>query len=182
MRIIFIKSKIMKFIVKLFLCYLCFLPFGLNAFAICEDTKMVILGADCSKNIQSGEVLSVDPNDSDFLKKVENGECEGIIYDDQPMSECDAQRIVLADSAGSYFIQGNEFNNLDGYYNPGVLDTIVSQAEPGNNPFSIPWNWILKLSGFADEEVYEKIYDKDDLPFCDPNNLSNDYNLYSEIT
>lgn len=183
----------MKVLYKLILCYLCFFSFSVNAYA-CNffNSEMVILGANCDENLQSGVALYVDPFESKFVTMVESGECSGIVYDDEPMPECAADQIMSNDPTSSYFIhqylgETNEYNPYD-QYNPsdyiygGTLETITVEVEPGNNPFSIPWNWLVKLSGFADEEVYKEVYDLNDLPSCDPNNLSNKYDSYSEIT
>ena len=172
----------MKFLHKLMICSLSFSFFTANAFANCnlyDTSSMVILGANCDASTQSGAPLSVDPFESDFVKMVENGECTGIVYADIPMPECAAGAIMSADPTETYFIYqhlGGSGVVVDG----GTLETITVVAEPGNNPFSIPWNWLVKFLGFADDETYNEIYDLNDIPSCDPNNLSNDYDAYSE--
>lgn len=181
----------MKVLYKLILCYLCFFYFSLNAYACnITDNQLVILGANCDENVQSGAALSVDPFQSEFVIMVESGECSGTVYADEPMPECVADAIMSNDPTSSYFIHQylGETGGYDPYdpYDPsdyvdgGTLETITVVAEPGNNPFSIPWNWLVKFSGFADDEVYDEVYDQNDLPKCDPNNLSNDYDAYSE--
>lgn len=172
----------MRFLRNLIIYSTCFFIFSSTAFAsdFCDFYgDMVILGADCDKNLHTRVPISSDPLDSKFVKMVEDGECSGIVYDDTPMPACVAGMIMDVDPSGSYFIH----KELGGYtyVDGGTLDNIVLKAEPGNNIFSIPWNWLVKLSGFADEEVYKEIYDLNDLPSCDPNNLSNEYSLYSEI-
>lgn len=152
------------------------------------NDDLVILGVDCSKNIGSGSAISADPFGSSFVKKAESGECTGIMYDTDPIPRWAAIMIIDSDPVGSYFIQGESLGDLEDYeesseyhYDGGKLETITVVAEPGNNPYSIPWNWIVKFLGFADDELSNEVYDVEDLPKCDPNNLSNEYDFYSEI-
>lgn len=173
----------MKIIYKLIIVYFSSVSFNVHAFGTCDyysKTDLVILGADCDANIQSGAPMSSDPLESDFVKMVETGECTGIVHDDKPMPECVASEIMSVDPTGSYFIYQNLGNGNLGPRGGGVILDTITLSEPGNNPFSIPWNWFKKLIGTADYEVYEQVYDVDDLPVCKANDLINNYNKYSE--
>jgi hypothetical protein len=170
----------MKLISKILICYLtCFS--SLNLKAGYYDNDMVILGADCSANIQSGVALNIDPADSKFVKMVENGECSGIVYADEEMPRWVAEEIIFVDPTSSYFIKGEEDYGYLGFqdvHDGGTLAPIVVEAELGNNTFSITLNWLAKFLGIVKNT---NNYDVDDLPECDPSDLIIQYQEYSEI-
>lgn len=149
-----------------------FLLFLLPYSAFASDVYVRI---DCDSYVDHGLAHYLAPEYDFFRRLDEDDLCDGggSIMSDVPIPYDIADEIVRSDPTQAFSIVGSF------QLNPIIVEADI--IEPGSNPFSVPWNWLVRLFDFNPDDDVNESYDLSDIPSCDPNSSIIEYKKYSEI-